>query len=150
MAMTEALDTALYGGLFLVAFLAATILPLQSEAALVAALLLERHSTWALVAVASAGNVLGSTINWWIGRAMATDGMRARLGIDARRFEQARRWYERYGHWSLLLSWLPVIGDPLTLIAGALRTPLPRFLLLVVVAKVGRYAVIAAATTAII
>lgn len=55
--------------------------------------------------------------------------------------------YERYGHWSLVLSWLPVIGDPLTLIAGVLRTPLARFLPLVIAAKVGRYVAIAAATT---
>lgn len=145
--MTETLDAALYGGLFLVAFFAATILPLQSEAALVAALLLERHPAWALVAVASVGNVLGSVVNWGIGRAIATSGARDRLRIDPDRYEQARRWYERFGHWSLLMSWLPVIGDPLTVIAGALRTPLAWFLALVIVAKVGRYAVIAAATS---
>lgn len=144
--MAEHLDTALYGGLFAVAFLAATILPLQSEAALVAALLLERYPAWALVAVASLGNILGSIVNWGIGRAIASGGMRATLGVDSQRFQRARRWYERYGHWSLLLSWLPVIGDPLTLLAGAIRTPLARFLSLVIVAKVGRYAVIAAAT----
>lgn len=144
--MTEVLDTALYGGLFLVAFFAATVLPLQSEAALVAALLLERHPTWALVAVASVGNVLGSVVNWGIGRAIATSGMRERFRIDPHRFEQVRRWYERFGHWSLLMSWVPVIGDPLTMIAGALRTPLVRFLALVIVAKVGRYVAIAAAT----
>jgi membrane protein YqaA with SNARE-associated domain len=145
--MTDAADMALYAGLFGVAFLAATILPLQSEAALVAALLLERHPVTALVAVASVGNVLGSIVNWAIGRALVGGDMRARLRIDPGRFERARRWYARYGHWSLLLSWLPVIGDPLTLVAGALRTPLLHFLLLVTLAKVGRYAVIAAATT---
>jgi membrane protein YqaA with SNARE-associated domain len=147
--MTEALDAAVYGGLFGIAFLAATVLPLQSEAALVAALLIERHPAWVLVAVASTGNVLGSALNWWMGRALATEGMRARLRIDTRRFERARRWYERYGQWSLLLSWLPIVGDPLTLVAGALRTPLVRFLLLVIIAKVGRYAVVAAATASI-
>jgi membrane protein YqaA with SNARE-associated domain len=60
--------------------------------------------------------------------------------------ERAQRWYQRYGRWSLLASWMPVIGDPLTLVAGIMREPLPVFLALVTVAKVGRYVALAAIT----
>lgn len=147
--MTTFLDPAVYGGLFLIAFAAATILPLQSEAALVAALLLNEHPTWALVVVASAGNILGSALNWFIGRSLCTERIRARLGITPSRFYRARVWFERYGRWSLLLSWMPVVGDPLTFVAGVLRTPFAEFMLLVTIAKAGRYLGVAAATLAI-
>jgi membrane protein YqaA with SNARE-associated domain len=63
---------------------------------------------------------------------------------------RAERWYRRYGKWSLLLSWMPIIGDPLTLVAGVLREPLPMFLLLVTIAKVGRYLVLATVTLSLI
>jgi membrane protein YqaA with SNARE-associated domain len=118
------MDILVYVTLFAVAFGAATILPLQSEAML-AGLLLADYEPILLVAVASAGNVLGSVVNWAIGRKVET--------------LRNRRWYRRYGKWSLLLSWVPVVGDPLTVIAGAMREPLPTFVALVAVAKAGRY-----------
>ncbi|HQT15668.1 MAG: hypothetical protein B7X99_13440 [Rhizobiales bacterium 17-65-6] len=136
---------AAYAGLFLVAFAAATILPLQSEAVLVG-LLLADHSPWLLVTVASLGNVLGSVINWMLGRGIETFRHKRWFPVSEGMLERAQRWYHRYGKWSLLASWLPIIGDPLTVVAGVLREPLPIFLFLVTVVKVGRYTAVAALT----
>lgn len=131
-------------GLFMAAFLAATLLPAQSEAVLVA-LLLDGHSPWRLVAVASIGNVLGSTLNWWLGREIARFGDRRWFPVKPAALERARRWYARWGRWTLLLSWLPVVGDPLTLVAGMMRERLPVFLAIVTFAKTLRYVVLAVA-----
>lgn len=139
-------DLYVYLGLFAAAFGAATLLPLQSEALLVALLLGGAQPVWTLVLVASLGNVLGSLVNWWLGRYLERFRDRRWFPVSDRRLRQAQRWYGRYGRWSLLLSWLPVIGDPLTLVAGIMREPLWRFTLIVTLAKTLRYAVLAAAT----
>jgi membrane protein YqaA with SNARE-associated domain len=135
-------DLAIYAGLFLAAFLAATFLPMQSEAALVALLLTDAYPAWLLVTVASIGNVLGATVNWGLGRGVERFSDRSWFPVPPAALDRYRVWYQRYGKWSLLLSWVPVIGDPLTVIAGVLREPLPIFLLLVTLAKVGRYLVL--------
>ena len=135
-----------YLGLFLAAFGAATLLPLQSEAVLVALLLSGKYALWSLLAVATLGNVLGSLVNWWLGRAIERFQDRRWFPVSPKHLEKARVHYQRYGHWSLLLSWLPVIGDPLTLVAGVMREPLGRFLLIVTLAKGARYGVLALAT----
>lgn len=127
------------GGLFLSAFGAATLLPLQSEAVLLA-LALNGHAFWPLLMVASVGNILGSLLNWWLGRSVERLSDRPWYQKRLKGLTRMRAVYQRYGYWSLLLSWLPVVGDPLTLIAGLMREPLWRFLLLVSVAKIGRYA----------
>ena len=131
-------ETALYLSLFAMAFGAATILPLQSEAMLVG-LLLADYPPLPVVAVAGAGNVLGSIVNWIIGRQIERFGGRRWFPVSRARLERARSWYRRYGRWSLLLSWVPVIGDPLTVVAGVMKEPLPIFVLLVTIAKMGRY-----------
>ena len=138
------LDLAAYAGLFLSAFVAATLLPMQSEAVLVGLLMTETYPVWALVAVASAGNILGSAVNWGLGRACMHLDARPWFPVGAEKIERARAWYRRYGKWSLLMSWMPVIGDPLTLVAGILREPFPTFLALVAIAKTLRYIVLAA------
>lgn len=140
-------ELAVYGGLFLSALVAATILPAQSEAVLVG-LLLAGHPPLALVAVASVGNVLGSLINWLLGRGMARAVTPPDPATKGRAWLRAEAWYRRWGQWSLLLSWVPILGDPLTVIAGLLREPLPRFLMLVTIAKTGRYLVLTAITLA--
>lgn len=132
-----------YLGLFAVAFVAATLLPAQSEAVL-AGLIVRGHAPWALVAVASVGNVLGSTVNWWLGRELTRFSDRRWFPVKPGALARAQAWYGRYGKWSLLLSWLPLIGDPLTLAAGVMREPLRTFLALVTVAKTLRYVVVAA------
>lgn len=136
-------DLAAYGGLFLAAFLAATILPMQSEAALVALILAGHQPVSLLLVAASFGNILGSLVNWLLGRFIARFADRPWFPASPAALARAGDQYRRWGHWSLLLSWVPVIGDPLTVIAGMLREPLWRFLLLVGIAKVGRYLVLA-------
>ncbi len=125
------------------AFGAATLLVLPSEAVLIAQIKAGLAPTWSLLAAATIGNVGGSAFNWW-------------LGLHARRFE-GRRWFpfspstieaasarfQRWGLWSLLLAWVPVVGDPLTFIAGMLRVPFALFLPLVAIGKGARYAVLA-------
>jgi len=143
-------DLIAYAGLFFAALVAATILPLQSEAALVGLLLSGAYPPWALIAVASAGNVLGAAINWVLGRAIARFHDRPWFPVKPAALARAEGWYHRYGKWSLLLSWAPVVGDPITVVAGVLREPFPVFLAIVTIAKVGRYLVLAAATLALI
>lgn len=139
-------DIAVLGGLFSVAFVAATILPAQSEAALVGALAAGQWPPLLLVAIASTGNILGSVVNWILGRGVARFRHRRWFPVSDNALERATGWYRRWGRWSLLLSWAPVVGDALTVAAGVLREPLPGFLLLVTIAKTGRYMVVAAIT----
>ena len=131
------------GGLFFAAFAAATLIPAQSEAVLVALLLAASQPVWLLVAVATVGNVLGSAVNWGMGRFLIRFEDRRWFPVSKAQLHRARGWYARWGHWSLLASWVPVIGDPLTLVAGVLREPFWRFLLIVTLAKGGRYLVLA-------
>lgn len=137
-------DLATYGALFAASFLAATLIPAQSEALLVGLILAGEQPASTLVLVASAGNVLGSVVNWGLGRGAERLGRRQLAPFDTDKLERAQAWYRRYNRWSLLLSWAPIIGDPITVVAGMLREPLPVFLLLVTIAKVGRYLVLAA------
>ena len=142
-------EFAVYGGLFFAAFAAATILPMQSEAVLAGLLLTGAYPVWALIGVASLGNVLGSVVNWMLGRGIERYRDRSWFPADAATLQRAQQWYSRYGRWSLLLSWVPFIGDPITVVAGVLREPFLTFLVLVAVAKVGRYLVLAAATSGV-
>lgn len=137
-------DWAVYFGLFSAAFIAATVLPMQSEAALAGLLLTEAFYAPALVTTAAVGNVLGSTVNWGIGRGVERFRGRAWFPVGPASLERAANWYRRYGRWSLLLSWVPVIGDPLTVVAGVLREPFWSFVAIVAVAKTCRYLVVAA------
>jgi membrane protein YqaA with SNARE-associated domain len=135
-----------YGGLFGAALAAATILPMQSEAVLVGLLLTDAYSPALLLLVASVGNTAGSAINWLLGRSVERYRDRRWFPVDAGKLERAQGWYRRYGRWSLLLSWVPVIGDPLTVVAGAMRERFLPFLLIVAIAKTGRYLALALLT----
>lgn len=136
---------AVYGGLFLVAFAAATILPAQSEAALAGLLATDSFSPAILVLVASIGNVLGSAVNWGLGRGLERFRDRPWFPLRPATLNRATTWYRRYGRWSLLLSWMPIVGDPLTVVAGVLREPLWSFVAIVALAKVSRYLLVAGA-----
>jgi len=135
-----------YASLFLSALIAATILPAQSEAVLVALLLSERYSILGLLTAASIGNVLGSLINYVLGRLSEKFIGKRWFPAKPDTLARAQNWYSRYGRFSLLLSWVPIIGDPITVAAGVLREPLWSFLILVTIAKIGRYLVLAALT----
>ena len=132
-----------FTGLFAVAFLAATVFPAQSEILLAGMVMAEHYPAWALVSVASIGNVLGSVANWVLGRFIARFEDRRWFPVSRDQVAKAEGWYRRWGKWSLLLSWAPFIGDPLTVVAGVLREPLPVFVILVAIAKVARYVVVA-------
>jgi membrane protein YqaA with SNARE-associated domain len=138
---------AAYAGLFLWSFLAATLLPLGSEAAL--ALLVRAERRVALpVLVATAGNYLGACTTYWLGR-------RAARAVEARRKtanageKRALRWVARYGQPVLLLSWVPVVGDALVAVAGAMRLPFGVFSAWVAVGKLLRYLAVAWAASAL-
>ena len=133
-----------YLGLFLAAFGAATLLPMQSEAVLVGMLLSDRYVISTLLAVAIVGNVLGSVLNWVLGRCVERFRHKRWFPVSEAKLAKAQQSYLRYGHWSLLLSWVPIIGDPLTVVAGVMREPFWRFLLIVTLAKGMRYLVLAA------
>ena len=128
--------------LFFLSFLASTLVPLGSEWLLVV-LLLNRTDPLAAVAVATVGNWLGACTTWaggvWGGPVL----IRRLLRVSPAAEERAETFYHRYGSWSLLLSWLPVIGDPLCLVGGLLRVGFLRFSLLVFIGKLARYAVVA-------
>lgn len=138
-------DLTAYLTLFASAFFAATIIPAQSEAVLTAMLVAGGQPWLMLLIVASAGNVLGSCTNWLLGRWVSHLRGRKWFPVKQASLDEAERWYRKYGRWSLLLSWVPVIGDPLTVAAGVMREPFLVFLAIVTVAKVGRYLIIAAA-----
>ncbi|MEQ1128466.1 YqaA family protein [Acinetobacter johnsonii] len=127
------------GLLFLSAFGAATLLPLQSEAVLVGLLAQMQYPVWLLVAVASLGNILGSCVNWRLGLKVEQYKNKKWFPVSEQKMLQAQGIYQKYGFWSLLLSWVPVIGDPITLIAGLLKENFVRFVVMVSIAKIGRY-----------
>jgi membrane protein YqaA with SNARE-associated domain len=136
------IDTiALLAGLFLSAALAATVIPGSSEAVLVA-LQVKGLDPVLLWAVATVGNVLGSLGNWWLGRAALRFQGRRWFPVGGKSLERAQGWFRRWGHPSLLLSWIPGFGDAFTVAAGVLKVPLLVFLPLVAIAKGGRYAVL--------
>ena len=141
-------EFAFYSALFASAFLSATLLPGSSEFALVGLLAAGKGDPALLIAVATVGNVLGSVVNWVMGRFFAHFRDRRWFPVNRQSYDRAIAWYERYGIWSLLFARLPVIGDPLTLVAGALRTDIRWFLLLVTVGKASRYLSLAAAFAA--
>jgi membrane protein YqaA with SNARE-associated domain len=135
---------ALYGALFISAFLAATVLPVSSEAVLAGLIVSGRCDPWLLLAVATIGNTLGSVVNWILGRGIGTLRTRRWFPVSPGRYEQASRTFRRFGEWTLLFAWLPVVGDAFTIAAGAARVNLGVFVALVALGKAARYAVIVA------
>lgn len=129
-------------GLFSAAFLAATLLPAQSELVLAGMALRGVEPIALLWAVATCGNLLGSCVNWALGRFMLHYADRRWFPVKPAHLAKAQAWYGRFGRWSLLASWVPIVGDPLTLVAGVMREPFWRFVLIVALAKGGRYALL--------
>lgn len=130
-----------YIGLFIASFLAATILPLSSEVVL-SALLLNGLSPIALVTIATTGNVLGSLTNYALGYWASLGVIRKWLNMSEDEFVRAEQRFTKYGMVSLCFAWVPIIGDPLTVIAGVLRIRLLWFVILVTAGKLIRYIVI--------
>lgn len=129
-----------YITLFLVAFASATLLPMGSEALLIYDIT-QGYTVWILWLVASLGNTLGSMVNYWLG--LKGEAYLEHKGyLSQEKMDKARASFDRFGGWTLLLSWVPIIGDPLTFIAGVLKYRFWWFVVIVAVAKATRYAVI--------
>ena len=136
--------------LFASAFTSATLLPGTSEGMLIGLIGMKLVPVVLAVGVATAGNTLGSLVNWAIGRFLDRYRHHPRFPVSEAAMARAQRWYDRFGLWSLLASWVPVIGDPLTVVAGMMRVPFLPFLVIVAFAKCLRYAAIAASALAIL
>lgn len=130
-----------YGLLFLSAFLAATLLPFYSEVVLVT-LLLDGYSVFPLWLAATSGNTLGAAVNWAMGRYLLHFRDKRWFPFKTESLYRAQGWFQKYGQWTLLLSWLPVGGDALTFLAGVMRVRFFWFLLLCALGKGARYAVV--------
>jgi membrane protein YqaA with SNARE-associated domain len=128
-----------YLSLFIVSFLAATILPFSSEAILATYLLSEIYNKFLLIFFASFGNILGSIFNWFLGIYFLKFQDKKWFPFTNTQIDRSSRWFKKYGKWSLLFAWVPIIGDPLTFIAGTMRIKFLIFLLLVSFGKIMRY-----------
>lgn len=117
---------------------------------LAAAIAARPNEVWLLVAVATVGNVAGAIVNWLIGRGIVHFRDRKWFPLSAAQYARAEAMFNRYGLWSLLFSWVPIIGDPLTVIAGALRVRFWPFLILVTIGKAARYVLFALGFTQVV
>ena len=132
----------IYLSLFIISFLAATILPFLSELTLAGLMATSSYDNLLLLIVASLGNILGSVVNWILGFYSRKFSKRKWFPFKDEQIEKSTSWFNRFGKWSLLFAWVPIIGDPLTLAAGLLRVKFIEFLILVTIGKVSRYLVI--------
>ncbi|GHF21039.1 membrane protein [Kordiimonas sediminis] len=135
-------DAIIYLTLFSNAFIAATLLPAFSELAFAALLTKGQYSPFLLFLAVTSGNILGACVNWWLGMRLHDFQTKRWFPFTPAQIDKASNQFARYGVWSLLFAWLPVIGDPLTLIAGVLNTRFSLFLVLVGFGKAIRYAAI--------
>ena len=120
----------------------ATIIPFGSEAYFITLLSLEKYNHFILFVVASVGNVLGSLFNWICGFYINFFIKKSWFPVNSKIIDRGNKLFTKYGKWSLLISWFPFIGDPITFAAGTLRYPIIPFLVLVSIGKVGRYLII--------
>ena len=132
----------IYLSLFIISLLAATILPFSSELTLAGLIATSSYDNLLLLAVASLGNILGSVVNWILGFYSRNLSTKKWFPFKDEQIEKSSRWFNKFGRWSLLFAWVPIIGDPLTLAAGLLRVRFVEFLILVTIGKVSRYVVI--------
>ncbi len=124
---------------FFSALLSATLVPATSEAVLIATIMGGNTNTWVLALIATFGNTAGAIINWVIGGFLSGLPDKSWFPIEKNMIIKAGGYFRKYGVWSLLFSWLPVIGDPLTFVAGVLKVPFLTFFLLVLFGKAARY-----------
>ena len=129
----------IYLALFLITFLAATILPFSSEFTLGGLISTNNYNNLLLIIFASLGNVLGSTLNWVLGFYFRNLSTKKWFPFQDNQINKASSWFKRFGQWSLLFAWVPFVGDPLTLVAGLLRVNFLNFIILVSIGKVSRY-----------
>ena len=128
-----------YFQLSLISFLAATILPFSSEVVLTTMYLSNSFEPYFLLIFASIGNIMGSITNWYLGKKITLFQNRKWFPVSPDQLERSREYFQKYGLWSLLLAWVPIIGDPLTLLAGVLKVRFGIFFVLVSISKISRY-----------
>ena len=128
-----------YLQLLLFSFLAATFLPFSSEVILTTMYLSKNFNIFILLIVASTGNISGSLFNWYLGKKILIFKDKKWFPISDDKLKKSEKFFQKYGVWSLLLAWVPIIGDPLTMIAGVLRIKLIVFLIFVSISKISRY-----------
>ena len=132
----------IYLSLFAISFLAATILPFSSELTLAGLIATSDYDNLLLLIVASFGNVLGSVVNWALGSYSRNLTTKKWFPFKETQIERSSKWFRKFGKWSLLFSWVPVVGDPLTLVSGILRVKFIDFIILVSIGKVSRYLIV--------
>ena len=132
----------IYLSLFFISFLSATVLPFSSELTLAGLIATSDYDNLLLLIVASFGNVLGSVVNWALGSYSRNLTTKKWFPFKETQIEKSSKWFRKFGKWSLLFAWVPVLGDPLTLIAGLLRVKFLDFIILVAIGKVSRYLII--------
>lgn len=128
-----------YLSLFTISFLAATILPFSSELMLASMLSIENYNRTLLITFSSLGNILGSVFNWVLGFYFIKLQNKKWFPFNQEQISKSSQWFEKYGKWSLLFAWVPIIGDPLTFVAGTMKTKFFIFLILVGIGKISRY-----------
>ena len=127
--------------LFGSAFISATLFPLGSEALLIYDIT-QGHNIYLLLFFATFGNSLGSVINYFLGLKGEEYLINKKL-LNEKYISKTKTYFDKYGFWSILFSWLPIIGDPITFVAGILKYDFRKFLILVIIAKFSRYLFIA-------
>ena len=132
----------IYLSLFAISFLAATILPFSSELTLAGLIATSDYDNLLLLIVASFGNVFGSVVNWVLGSYSRNLTTKKWFPFKETQIERSSKWFRKFGKWSLLFAWVPVLGDPLTFVAGILRVKFIDFIILVAIGKVSRYLII--------
>ena len=128
-----------YLSLFIISFLAATILPFSSELILASMLSIENYNRTLLIISSSLGNILGSVFNWVLGFYFIKLQNKKWFPFNEKQISKSSLWFEKFGKWSLLFAWVPIIGDPLTFVAGTMKTKFFIFLILVGIGKISRY-----------
>ena len=132
----------IYLSLFFISFLAATILPFSSELTLAGLISTSNYDNLLLLVVGSFGNVLGSVFNWSLGFYSRNLSIKKWFPFKKIQIERSSKWFSKFGKWSLLFAWLPIVGDPLTFVAGLLRVRFLDFIILVAIGKVSRYLIV--------
>ena len=129
----------IYFSLFLISFLGGSILPVSSELTLAGLLSVNNYNELGLLISASFGNILGAVCNWLLGFYLFKRINKKWFPFTQNQINKASLWFKKFGTWSLLFAWVPIVGDPLTLVAGILKTRFSLFLALVSLGKISRY-----------
>ena len=130
-----------YLSLFLISFIAASLLPAYSEVML-ASLLIAGYDPLTLWCWATAGNTMGACLNWLLGRFLLRYQSHRYFPFKSESLSGAQKWFQKYGVWSLLLSWAPIVGDALTFIAGVMKVKFSIFFILTMIGKGARYGIL--------